>query len=194
MTAFALVLILGAAAGWIASGGAPARARAYLRFTAVLYAAMAAGAFLKLAPAAVTDIVATLGSAVLCVAAFAAFRRSPPPFAASALLGLAALAGIAAAATGFAVLAAVPQVLSAAFLLLIARRELKQRRRAGVYLALSALSLVGAAACQLVPGMAARAGLMLFSAAGLIGVAVASDVLVEQRQKDKRGSAVRRAR
>jgi hypothetical protein len=192
MTAFALVLILGAAAGWIASGGAAPRARAYLRFAAVLYAAMAVSVFLKLAPAAVTDIVATLGSAVLCVAAFAAFRRTPPPLTASAVLGLAALAGITAAATGFGVLAAVPQVLSAMFMVLIARR--RARQRAGLYLSLSALSLIGAAACQLEPGLAARAGVMLFAAAGVIGVSIASDVLVEQRDKDKRRLAVRRAR
>lgn len=192
MTAFALVLILGVAAGWIASNGAPPRARAYLRFAAVLYAALALSAVFNLSPPAVTDIVATLASAILCVAAFAAFRRSPPVFTTSALLALAALAGIAAAATGIAVLAAVPQVLSALLMALIARRQ--GRERASLYLVLAALSLLGSAACQLVPGMAARAGLMLFSAAGLIGVAVASDVLVEQRQKDKHRLAIRRAR
>lgn len=194
MSAFALVLLLGAAAGWIASKGAPPRARAYLRFAAVLYMSLAVSDLAGIAPSAVTDIVATLGSAVLCVAAFAAFRRSPHVITASGVLSLAALAGILAAATGFGVLAAVPQVLSAIFILLIARLGLKTWQRASVYLALAALSVVGAAACQLAPGVAARAGLMLFAAAGLLGVSLASDVLVEQRQQDKQGPAIRRAR
>lgn len=192
MSAFALVLLLGAAAGWIASKGASPRARAYLRFAGVLYAALASSDLSGVAPAAVTDIVATLGSVVLCVAAFSAFRRSPRVLTASSVLGLAALAGITAAATGVGVLAAVPQVLSATFMVLIARRGLWTR--ASVYLALAALSVLGAAACQLAPGMAARAGLMLFAAAGLIGVSIASNVLVEQREQDKRGPAIRRAR
>lgn len=194
MSAFALVLLLGAAAGWIASKGAPPRARAYLRFAAVLYASLAVSDLAGIAPSAVTDIVATLGSAVLCVAAFIAFRRSPHVLTASGVLCLAATAGITAAATGFGVLAAVPQVLSAVFILLIAQRGLRAWKRANVYLALAGLSVVGAAACQMAPGAAARAGLMLFAAAGLLGVSIASDVLVEQRQQDKQGPAIRTRR
>jgi hypothetical protein len=194
MTAFALVLLLASAAGWIASHGVPARARLYLRFCTVLYAALAVSVMGELAARAVTDIVTTLGSATLCVAAFSAFRGSPGRITATAVLGLAALSGIAAAATGFGVLAAVPQVLSALFTFLIARQGLKEWRRASIYLALAAVSVLACAACQLVPGLIARVGVLLFAAAGLLGVAIASDVLVEQRQEDQRRLAVRRAR
>lgn len=205
MTAFALVLILAAAAGWIASGGAPERARAYLRMAAVLYAALAvAGLALNAAagvvalpasaaPAviAVSDLVTTLGPAVLCVAAYSVFRRAPHTVTTSLVLALAALLGLAAAA-GLRVLAAAPQVVSAVFTLLLARPGLW--RRAYLYLALAGLSMLGGAACQLSDGLTARAGVLLFEAAALVGVAVASNVFVEQRRKDKRGLLVRRAR
>ena len=144
MTAFALVLLLSAAAAWIACGGAPLRTRLYLRLAGVLYAALAVSETFQVAPAAVTDIVVTLGAAVLCVAAFAGFRRGPRWFTATAVLVLAAVCGIAAAATDMRVLAAAPQLLSAIFTFLIARPGLW--RRASVYLALASLCLLGAAA------------------------------------------------
>ena len=178
MTAFALVLLLAAAATWIACSGAPLRTRLYLRLAGVLYAALAVSEAFQVAPAAVTDIVATLGAAVLCVAAFAGFRRSPRWFSATAVLVLAASCGIGAAVNDWRVLAAAPQLLSAIFTFLIARPGLWQR--ASVYLALASLSLLGAAASALAPGAMARAGLLLFAAAGLLGVALASDVLVDE--------------
>jgi hypothetical protein len=209
MTSFALVLFLGAAAGWIAAKGAPPHARAYLRLAAVIYAALALGAFgldlfaaapkagsgfalSGLAVVAVTDLVVTLAPAVLCVAAYAAFRRAPHGLPAGLILGVAALIGVAAAATGMAVLAAVPQVLSAVFTFFIARPGLW--RRASVYLALAAISMLGGAACQLTPGLAAHAGVLLFEAAALIGVAVASNVFVEQRPGHARSSEIRSMR
>ena len=178
MTAFALVLLLAAAAAWIACGGAPLRTRLYLRLAGVLYAALAVSEAFHVAPAAVTDIVATLGAAVLCIAAFAGFRRSPRWFSAAAVLVLAASCGIAAAANDLRALAAAPQLLCAIFTFLIARPGLW--RRASVYLALASLSLLGAAALALAPGAMARAGFLLFAAAGVLGVALASDVLVDE--------------
>jgi hypothetical protein len=192
MTAFALVLLLGSAAAWIAAGGAPVRAQIYLRLAAVLYAALSAAEALHLAPAAVTDITATLGSAALCIAAFAAFRRAPRPLTASLVLVLAAICGIGAAATDWRVMAAAPQVVSGLFTFLIARPGLW--RRASVYLALAALSIFAAAAAALASGTAARAGLLLFAAAGVVGVALASDVLVEQNGARRRSRTVSRAR
>lgn len=186
MTAFALVLLLGAAAAWIAAGGAPVRAQPYLRLAAVLYAALAISEGINLAAAAVTDIAATLGSAVLCVAAFAAFRRAPSVPTASLILFIAAICGIGAAATDWRVMAAVPQVVSAVFIVAIARPGLW--RRPSLYLTLAAVCLIGAAASALAPGAQARAGLLLFAAAGVIGVAIGSDDFVE---KDRAGRARR---
>jgi hypothetical protein len=187
MIGFALVLFLGAAAGWIAAAGA--RARAYLRLACVLYGTMAVSEAFGVAPPAVRDIVMTLGSAVLCLAAYGAFRRPLRLIAASLLLAAAAAAGIAAAMLGQSVLGAVPQVFSAVCTLIIARRPLLAGQRSGLYLALSAVCLLGAGACALSPGanLAARAGLLLFAAAAVAGVALASNLLVEEQRGGARG-------
>jgi len=194
MTGFALVLLLGAAAAWIAAQGARARARSYLRLAAVLYAAMAVAHAANLAPAAVTDIVMTLGSTVLCVGAFAGFRRNPRILTASTALAFSGLAGIAAAMLDLPVLAAVPQVLSAVFTFLIARRGLFERQRSGLYLALAAVCLLGAAACRLTPDLMARIGFMLFAAAAVAGVALASNVFVEEHGRPRKRLPVGRLR
>ncbi len=195
MTGFALVLFLGAAAAWIAAQGARARARAYLRLGAVLYGAMAVSQGFGVAPSAVRDIVMTLGSAVLCIAAYSAFRKKPRLMTASVVLAASALAGIAAAMLGQSMLAAVPQVLSALFTLLMARRAAFAGKRSGIYLALSAFCLLGEAACALSPGenLMARAGLLIFAAAGVSGVALASNLLVEERWAYLRRIGVGRA-
>jgi hypothetical protein len=193
MTAFAIVLFLGAAAGWIAAEAAQRHLRWYLRLAAMLYAAMSVSAVTMLAVPAVMQIVATLAAPLLAMAAYGSVRRvPPPPVAATIILAMACIAGIAAAATGTAFLSTLPQVLAALVILAMARRVTNNRSR--LYLLLGAVSLLGAAACQLIDGTVAGAGQLLFSAAGLLGVALASDVLVEQRQKGKGRLAVRRAR
>jgi hypothetical protein len=192
MTAFALVLMLGAAAAWIAAGGAPLRATRMLRLAAVLYGALGLAEITQIAAAAVADIAVTLGAAVLCVAAYAAFRRTPRALTGSLLLIIAAVCGIGAAATDWRVMAAAPQLVSALFTFLIARPGLW--RRPSLYLALAAFSMVAAAASQLAPGAAAHAGLLLFAAASVIGVALASNVLVEQNGAGGRQRAIGRAR
>jgi len=191
MTAFALILVAGAAAAWIAAGGALARAQIYLRLAAVLYAALAIAEVADIAAAAVTDIAATLGSAVLAIAAFAAFRRTPQVVTASLVLFIAAISGIGAAATDWRGMAAAPQLAAAVFLFLIARPGLW--RRPSFYLLLAAVCLVGVAAGGLVPGAPARAGLMLFAAAAVLGVALASDGLVENGGADRRRPTVGRS-
>lgn len=192
MTAFALLLLLGTFAAWIAAAGAPLRARAYLRLAAVLYATLAISEAADVATAAVTDIAATLGSTVLCIAAFSAVRRAPRVLTASLALVVAAACGIGAAATDQRLLAAAPQVASAVFVFLIARPGLW--RRPSFYLALAALCLLGAAASVFAAGLAARAGLLLFAAAGVVGVALGSNRLVEAGRVNAKRGAVGRAR
>ena len=193
MIAFAAMLFLGAAAGWIAAGAARRHPRWYLRLAAMLYAAMSLSAATAFATSAVTQIVAALAAPLLAMAVYGTFRRAPPPpVAATIILATTCVAGIAAAATGTAFLSTLPQVLAALAILAMARRVTIKRSR--LYLLLGVVSLLGAAACQLIDGTVAGAGLLLFSAAGLLGIALASDVLVEQRQKDEGRLAVRRAR
>jgi len=196
MIGFALVLFLGAAAGWIAANGAPSRPRGYLRIAVVLYGAMAVSVAFGIAPPAVRDIVMTLGAALLCIAAYASFRKKPRLVSTVAILVISAAAGVVAAALGQAVLAAAPQVVSAIFMLLIARRGVLMGQRSSIYLALSALCVLGAAACALSPGQTemARAGLLLFAAAGVAGACLASNLLVEERGRRTRCLTIGRAR
>lgn len=176
MTAFALILVLGSAGAFLAARYAPPRARDYLRLAAVLYAALGIAEGFGIAADAVADIVAALGAGVLGVAAFAAFRRPPPAVATSLVLFIAALCGIGAAATDWPAMAAAPQLIAALALLVIGRPV---RRRAGLYLGLAGFALIGSATCAPIPGAAARAGMLLFAAASVLGVALASDFLVE---------------
>lgn len=191
MIGFALVLLLGSAATWIAAAGARLRARAYFRLAAVLYAAMAlASGFATAEPAisaAVTDIVMPLGAAVLVIGAYAGFRRRPVILSASLILAGAGLAGIASAMLGLLVLAAVPQVLATLFALLIARKHLFTGQRSGIYLALGGLCLMGAAACRFALGTGpfTQAGLLVFAAAGQVGIALASNLIVEEERFDR---------
>lgn len=188
MPAFALILTLAAAAVLVAAHHAPLQARDYLRLAAALYAALGVAEGFALAPDTVTDIAATLGAPVLALAAYAACRRAPSAILASLLLVIAALCAVCAAAMDWRGLAAVPQLAAAAALIAIARQC--ARGRARLYLALAGLGVVGAAAAALVPGHAARAGVLLFAAAGLLGVAVASVFAVEHGGRQRRDAAI----
>jgi len=181
MLAFAIVLMLGAAAAWIATADVPAHTRQYLRLAAVLEASLALSAAIALATPAATAIVLTLVAPLLAAAAWGRFFRALHPVLVSLLLACACVAGIAASATGLAVLSAMPQVIAVAVIGAIARPAAFSRAR--LYLVLGAVSLLGAAACALGVGGVAQMGVLLFSAAGLLGITLASEIPVEQRQK-----------
>lgn len=192
MTAFALVLVLAVAAALVATRTAPASARPYLQFAAVLYGALALSQILAIAVSAVTDIATTLGAVCLSVGAYSGAYRAPRPFTATAVLGVAAICGIAAAATDLRVLAGLPQVLSAVFLLLIARPGLW--RRSSIYFSASALCLIGAAASHLTQGAMARAGLLAFAGAALLGVTLGLNILVENQRSHRGRPPIRLSR
>jgi hypothetical protein len=170
MIAFAIVLFLAAAAGWIAVQGIPQAGRIFMRFAAVLYAALSLSVAGRLAPDSVSDIVLPLACALLAFAAFSLVRKTPPVVLTAAILIPVCLAGIAAAVLNTVMLAVVPQLLAAAVLFLIAR--LGGMKRTRLYLSLGAAALLGAASCRLSLGLSAEAGLMLFSAAGFVGIAL----------------------
>jgi hypothetical protein len=181
MIAFAIVLLLAVAAGWIAVRGAPAAGRIYLRSAGVLYAALAVSVASRLAPDAVADIVLPLACTLVALAAVAALRKAPPAAIAAAILTPVCLAGIAASVTDHIMLAVAPQLLASAALLLAERGD--KAKRAHRFLLLGAGALFGATACRLAPGVLAEAGLLLFSAAGYVGVALSLDGFVQQRGK-----------
>jgi hypothetical protein len=184
MIAFAIVLLLAVAAGWIAVRGAPAAGRIYLRSAGVLYAALAVSVAGKLAPDAVADIVLPLACTLVALAAFAALRKAPSAAIAAVILTPVCLAGIAASVMDLIMLAIAPQLLASAALLPLARGG--SAKRAHRFLLLGAGALFGATACRLAPGVLAETGLLLFSAAGYVGVALSLDGFVEQQSK--RGS------
>lgn len=191
MSAFAIVLVLGAAAAWMATTDTRGEVKAHVRAAALLYAVLALSVALGIAPATVAEIVAAPASALLCLAAYAAFRVPAGVFAVAAALSLAALTGIASVVSGVTFLAMIAQFVAATVMLVLARR----RGRPGIYLALAAASLIGAAVSMLVEGIPARVGVLLFSTAALVGtaVAIASDFFVKSRRASRARTAVRRA-
>lgn len=192
MIAFAAVLLLAAAAGSLLTSRAPVRARALLRLACALYGALAVGLALSIAP--VAPLVTTLGAMLLALSLFQTMRHAPVL---TALLAAAAcVAGLLAAARADMALAVVPQVLCAAYALAVARRPLFAGRPAGIYLVLGALCQLSATSALLTEDL--RVALPLFSAAGLLGFALAlsrgSEIFVDKQRRAERTGAIGRAR
>jgi len=198
MIAFAAVLALGAAVGWIAAGGVRRSAQVYLRFACVLYATLAASAAFSIALDAVAPIATTLAIALLTLASFIGFRREINPGFGAIILAAACLAGIWSAATGVLAIAVLPQILCLIAVLAVARHGPAKPRGPGLYLALGCAALLAASCSLLAQDARAAVALLLFSAAGLLGVAYAlgraSHVFVEERGDANGSFAIRRVR
>jgi hypothetical protein len=142
----------------------------YLRFAAILFAALAVAAVLQsgvpgLAPAladAVALIVMPLGGAALGLFAVARFAKPLPPLAATAALAASLCGGIAALVTGDPLAALLPLALAGVAIVFAALYRLAP---------VAALSggLLFAGACAFAGDGAGRAALSLF-AAGLFGL------------------------
>lgn len=195
MIAFAAVLALSALVAWIAAGGVRRSAQIYLRFACVLYATLAASAAFLIAPDAVAAIASTLAIALLTLASFIGFRREPNPVLGAIVLVTACVGGIWSAATGVAGLAVLPQILCLIAVLTVTRRGPAKLRGPGLYLALGCAALL-AAACSLLV-QEAHVALLLFSAAGVLGVTYAlarASHVFEERVDANRPFAIRRLR
>ncbi|MDE1985989.1 MAG: hypothetical protein KGL56_09275 [Alphaproteobacteria bacterium] len=196
MSPFAVVLALAAAASWIATKSARPVIRLYLRFACVLYAALAVSALSHIAPDAVAVMVTTLAVALLALSVFASLRRTPKPAFAAMLLAGACAVGIWSAAIGVVPLAVIPQAICLVAVLTIARRGLM--RRPGVHLVSGAAALLAASCSLLAPDPRAFIALLLFSAAGLLGVVLAlarsSEIPVDEQRDADGALAVRRIR
>ena len=190
MTIFAAVLALAAVAAFIVAKVARSDVRLQLRLTCVLYLIMAAATLSEVARPGVTLAVTTLGPALLTLAVLTRRGMAPAPAISAIVLASVALAGIVAAVTGIVLIAVIPQFLCLGVML--ARQ--RPIGRAGIYRALSALTLAAAAASLLVADRMAAVGVLLFSASGLIAgaIALASDVGVEQRPRRGKRFAVGR--
>ncbi len=198
MIAFAVVLGLAAAVGWIAARAAAPLSRIYLRFACVLYAALAAGVAMNIAPEAAARIVMPLATAALALAAYGAFRAAPKPVLAALVLSGACLAGLWSAASGHNAVSDLAQGLCLITLLTLARQGFLAWRAPKLYLALGALAFLAALAAAQSDDKTSFTALLLFSAAGLLGTALAlaraSEFFVQQRRKPDGGSAIRRMR
>jgi hypothetical protein len=159
--------------GWLLSAPLRASARLYLRFAAMLFAALGVTRLAGLADVAGLFLL-PLGGASLMVAALAMLARPLPVFAICLALVIALAGGIAGLLSGIAVLALAPVIFAG--------------------LAIIAVSLNGVAAIPLLAGVAllaaglsfleqgAQAGLFLFCAAALVGLARPSAFAVHQQR------------
>ena len=195
--AFALVLAFFTIIAALIAGRARPAARDYLRFAAALFLALALcdglaaalpNATTLIFSDAVMLVVCALAPVALALALFAGFEHPPTSIVAATFLALACLAGIAAAASGMPVLSLAPLSACVLAMLALCVRGWRTEKRAAAHAFLSACSLLGGAAA--VGGEGGRTALMLFSAAALLGFALAlarrSHVAVVDR-RDLRG-------
>ncbi len=174
MIALAVMVAAAAIAGWLSIADASREVRVYVRFACVLYAALAVasmgGAPLQLS---VTLIVCACAPTCLAVAVRFAFRG---PVAASAIafvLGTACVAGMVAAGTGIAVLAFAPLVGSVLSMIAMSLRRIADLRAQVIQAIAAACALLAGASAFAAGGVRAEPALFLFSAAGLLGAALA---------------------
>ncbi len=170
MTAFALMLFFACIAVWIVSPSA------YVRFAAALYAALAAACAVEPHLAGSVALIVCAVAPVLL--ALALMRPGSARFAPA----FACIAGLAAAATGIAVLAFAP--------LLIASVAIAVARRRSPQAVAVSLALVAGAASYLAGSLPA---LVAFSSVGLLGAALQTPV-EKQCRRDLHGIRIRGAR
>jgi hypothetical protein len=201
MTALAVMLLAASIAGWIAVTDAPSAARAYVRFACVLYAALAAASAIGAQLAgAVTLIVSACAPMLLAIAHRTVFRGPVATSLAASLLMVGCVAGVAAAASSVAVLSFAPLSISVLAMIAISLRCFRDRRASAIQIIAAAIALLAGASAFAAGGKAAQPALLLFSAAGLLGIALAlaprsSDAVVEQKSApDLRAGTIRPAR
>jgi hypothetical protein len=192
MIAFALMLFSASIAAWLIATGTVPAPRRHLRFACILGAALAVAAGLDLALARNVALIVSALVPVLLAVAVAGTRSAL----ASLVLALAALAGMTAAASGFAPLAFAPLLLAA---LSIAAHALKRETRPAAQLLASSLALVAGAASFVAGDLRGLAALTAFFSAGMMGTALAlaprSEAPVEKaRDLGQRPLAIRRPR
>ena len=155
-------LFAASAGGWLMSAGLRAGARLYLRFAAVLLAALAVTVPVGTSDVAVLLLLPLVAMALM-IAALARFARPLPALAASLALIAGLAAGLAAMLWGHTLLALAPMM--AASLVIIAAAL-----NAGAAMpVLAGAAFAGAALIVLAEG--AGAGLFLLCAAALVGLA-----------------------
>ncbi len=196
MIALAIMLFAAAVAGWLAVTDSPAETRAYARLACVLYAALAAsGAAGPQLALSVALIVSASAPVLLAFAVRFAFRGPIAAPLIAAMLVVTSVAGMTAAATGIALLAFAPLLVSVLAMIAIGLRRFSDMRARAIQTIAAACAILAGASALAAGGASAEPALFLFSAAGLLGVCLAlaprSDVAVEhERSHDLRAVTV----
>lgn len=185
LTLAASAALFGAAiVSWRMSAPSAAQARLYLRFAAVLLAAWAVAS-----PFALLDIAALLllplAATALALSALARFARALGSLGATLMLVASLTAGLSAMLLDLEIAALIPVAIAG---LTIVAAALHAAALVGT---LSGLALFACALAGLDQG--AEAGMLLFAAAALLGLArnfLARDQLVRSTRSERRGAAV----
>lgn len=196
--AFGCVLVLAAVLAMILGQRARPGARDYLVFAAALYCALAladlaAAVAPRYAPVAlsVTLVMGALAPCALTLALADAFAGPLKAWVSFPALLLAASAGIYAAATGAMFVAFAVLFACLCAMLALAARRFTRSRSDALHAVLAALCLLAASSSVMTGGLSAFA---LFSAAGLMGAALASGGgVVQPRQRAAEARPVGRA-
>jgi hypothetical protein len=175
------VALFGACVGaWILAAALKPVARLYLRFAAMLLAALGCAAPLGLGDVAAL-LLLPLASASLALSALARFARPLPPLAATLALVTCLMGGIGAMLLGFWVLALVPVAVAGLVIIAAALHGVAPMPAiAGAALLASGLGYVQ---------QGAGAGVLLLCAAALIGLARGAQLL-RSTSKAMRGAAL----
>lgn len=161
-TAAAVALFAAGAAGWWMTGAMPARARLYLRFAAVLLAAVAASVPLGISSETALFLL-PLASASLMIAALARFAAPLPVFVSSVVLVSGLACGLGAMLWNVAMVAMIPVMVASMAIIAAGLQAMS------AIACLAAIALLGSGLALLEQG--AGSGFLLFAAAALVGLA-----------------------
>lgn len=187
--AFTSVLLLAAILATILVDRARSDARNYIRFAASLYGALAMAAMIDNATLsisvhgfahAVSMIVLSLASVTLALAIASVFEGSPPRPASIVSLTLGCFCGILAAATGAAFIAMAVLFAAVCAILTLAIRRWRKDRSSSLQALISGLALLASAAAGSTGGPEAETSRALFSAAAILGAALACGKRLER--------------
>jgi hypothetical protein len=187
--AFAAVLLFAAILATILVTRARSGARDYVRFAASIYGALAMAAMIDIATIsatvhgfanAVSLIVLSLASVTLALAIASTFEGPPPRSASVASLTLACISGILAAATGAAFIAMATLFASVCAILTLAIRRWRKDRSSSLQAFIAGLALLASAAAGSTGGIEAETSRALFSAAAVLGAALACGKRLER--------------
>jgi hypothetical protein len=191
--AFASVLALSAILAALLVSRARTDARRYVQFASALYGALSladlfatahGAASALMLTEAVALIVMSLAPAALALALAASFEGPPPAIIATAVLVLGCAAGIVAAMTGARYIAMAALFASVCAILTFAVRHRRIAADSSIQAIVCGFALLAGAAADMTRGLEAHTSLALFSAAALLGAALAcakrSNFAVEQ--------------